>query len=96
MDLLVARFRCRAAKDFSGLDFNLQVPNEEEAKESVSEDDTDPEVFSNAYSSVPSPEEAEGPTEAGSSPSPARALPSDLHGSEAHATKATHSSPSNT
>ena len=96
MGLLVARFRCRAAKAFPGLDFNLQVPNEEEAEESVSEDDADPEVFPDASSSVPSPEEAEAPIEAGSSPLPARAFPSDLHGSEAHATKATRSSPSNT
>ena len=29
-------FRRRAAKAFSGLDFNLQVPDEEEAEESIS------------------------------------------------------------
>ena len=64
-------FRCRAAKAFPGLDFNLQVPNEEEAEESVSEDEADPEVFPNALNLVPFPREAEAPAEAGSSPSPA-------------------------
>ena len=36
-----------------GLDFNFQVPNEEEAKEFVSEDEVDPGVFSDTPSSVP-------------------------------------------
>ena len=76
-------FLRRVAKSFPGLDFNLQVPNEEEAEESIYEDEADPEVFSEAPSSVPYPSEAETPTEAGSSPSPAGALPSDSHGSEA-------------
>ena len=89
-------FRCRAAKAFPGLDFNLQVPNEEEAEESVSEDEADPEVFPNALNLVPFPREAEAPAEAGSSPSPAGALPYDLHSSKACTTKATRSSPSNT
>ena len=88
-------FRRRATKAFSGSDFNLQVPDEEEAEESVSEDEADPEVFSDAPSLVPLPGEAEAPTEAGSSPQPARALPSDLLGSEACTTKAARSSPSN-
>ena len=76
-------FRRRAVKDFLCLDFNLQIPDEEEAEESVSEDEADPEVFSEAPSSVPYPGEAETPTEAGSSPSPVGALPSDSHGSKA-------------
>ena len=77
------------------MDFNLQVPDEEEAEESVSKDEADPEVFSDAPSSVPLPSKAEAPAEAGSSPSPAGALPSDLHGLEARTTKAARSSPSN-
>ena len=35
-------FRRRAAKAFSGLDFNFQVPNENEAEEFVSEDEENP------------------------------------------------------
>ena len=85
-----------AAKAFPGLDFNLQVPDEEEAEESVSEDEVDPEVFPDARSSVPFPGEAEAPAEASFSPSPVGALPYDLHASEARTTEATHSSPSNT
>ena len=88
-------FRRRAVKAFPGLDFNLQVPDEEEAKELVSEDEADPEVFFEAPSSVPYLGEAETSAEAGSSPSPAGALPSDSHGSEARITKAARSSPSN-
>ena len=53
-------------------------------------------MLPDAPSSVPFPREAEAPAEVGSSPSPARALPSDLHGSEARTTEATYSSPSNT
>ena len=71
------------------MDFNLQVPDEEEVKESVSED----EVFPDAPSSVPFLGEAEAPTEAGSFLSPVRVLPSDLYGSEARTTEATRSSP---
>ena len=78
------------------MDFNLQVPDKEEAEESVFEYESDPEVFPDAPSSVPFPGEAEAPTKAGSSPSLVGALPSDLHGSEARTTKATRSSPSNT
>ena len=89
-------FRRRAAKAFSGLDFNLQVPDEEEAEESVSEDKANLKVFPDAPSSVPFPGEAEAPVEAGSSSSPTGALPSDLHGSEARTIEATRSSPSNT
>ena len=54
-----------------------------------------PEVFSEAPSSVPYPGEVETPVEASSSPSPAGALPSDSHDSEARTTKAARSSPSN-
>ena len=88
-------FRCRAAKAFPGLDFNLQVPDEEEVEESVSEDEAGPEVFFDPPSSVPLPGKAEAPTKASSSPSLAGALPFDLHGLEAHTTEATRSSPSN-
>ena len=87
-------FRRRAAQAFSCLDFNLQVSDEEEAKESVYEDKADPEVFPDVPSSVPLPSEAEAPAEVGSPPSPAGALPSNLHDSEAHTTEATRSSPS--
>ena len=77
------------------MDFNFQVPDEEEAEESDFEDEADPEVFSDAPSSVPLLGEAEIPTEAGSSPSPSRALPSDTHGLEARTTEAAHSSTPN-
>ena len=50
-------FRRRAAKAFSGLDFNLQVLDEEEAEESISEDEAFPEVLPDTPSSVPSPRE---------------------------------------
>ena len=88
-------FRRRAAKAFLGLDLNLQVPDEEEAEESVYENEADPEVFSDAPSLVPFTGEAEAPAEASSSPLPAGALPFDLHGSEARTIKAARSSPSN-
>ena len=78
------------------MDFNLRVLDEEEAEESVSKDEANPEVFPNAPSSGLFPGEAEAPTKAGSSPPPTGALHSDLHGSEARTTKATRSSPSNT
>ena len=84
-------FRRRAAKAFLGLDFNLQVSDEEEAKESFYED----EVFAEAPSSIPYLGEAETPVKAGSSPSPTSALPSDSHDSKAQTTEAAHSSPSN-
>ena len=54
-------FQRRAAKAFPGLDFNFQVPDEEEAEESVSKDEAYPEVFSDTPSSVPLPGEAEVP-----------------------------------
>ena len=53
-------------------------------------------MFPDAPSSVPFPREVEAPAEAGSSPSPVGAFPSDLHGSEARTSEATRSSPSNT
>ena len=89
-------FRRRVAKAFPGLDFNLQVPDEEEAEESISEGEADPEVFPDAPSSIPFPGEAEALVEAGSSPSPTGALPFDLQGLEARTTEATRSSPSYT
>ena len=70
-------FRRRAAKAFSGLDFNLQVLYEEEAEKSISEDEADPEVFFDTLSSVPLLGKAEITTEAVFAPSPARASPSD-------------------
>ena len=85
-------FRHRAAKAFPGLDFNFQVPDEEEAEESVSEDEANPGVFSDTPSSVPLPGEAEVPAEAGSPLSPAGALPSDLLGLEACTIEAARSS----
>ena len=88
-------FRRRAAKAFLGLDFNLQVPDEKEVEESASKGKADPEVFSDTPSSVPLHGEAEIPTEAGSSPSPAGALPSDTHGLEARTTEAARSSTPN-
>ena len=77
------------------MDFNLRVLDEEEAEESISKDEANPKVFPNAPSSGLFPGEAEAPSKAGSSPSPTGALHSDLHGSEAHTTKATRSSPLN-
>ena len=74
------------------MDFNLQVPDEETAEESVSKEEVDPKVFSNTPSSVPLPGEAEIPVEAGSAPSPAGASPSNSHGLEARTTKAARSS----
>ena len=88
-------FQHIAAKDFSGLDFNLQVPDEEEAEESISKDEADPEVFSDTSSSVPLPSEAEIPAVAGSSPSPARALPSDTHDLEVRTIEAARGSTPN-
>ena len=88
MGFQMIAFRRRAAKDFLGLVFNLQVPDEEEAEESVSEDEADPEVFSDAPTSVPLPSEAEIPTEAGSSPLFVGALPSDTHDLEVRTTEA--------
>ena len=88
-------FRCRAAKAFPGLDLNLQVPDEEEAEGSVSEHEADPGVFSDTPSSVPLPGEVEIPVEAGSSPSPAGASPSDSHDLEARTTEAARSSTPN-
>ena len=87
-------FRRRAAKAFLGLDFNFQVldPDEEEAEESISEDEAGPGVFSDTPSSVPLLSEAEVPAEAGSPLSPAGASPSNLRGLEARTNKATRSS----
>ena len=88
-------FQCRVAKAFLSLNFNLQVPDEEEAEESIYEDEADPEVLSDTPNSVPFPGEAEILTEAGFSPSPAGASSSDSHGLEAHTTEAARSSTPN-
>ena len=88
-------FNAKAAKVFSCLDFNFQVPVEEEAEESIYEDEVDPGVYFDTPSSVPLPGEPEVPAKAGSPLSPARASPSDLHGLEAHTTEAAHNSTSN-
>ena len=90
-------FQRRAVKAFPGLDFNFPVPDldEEEAKESVSEDKVDPRVSYNTPSSVPFLGEVEVPTGAGSPISPTGASPSDSHGLEARTTEAARSSPSN-
>ena len=80
---------------FSGLDFNFQVPDEEEVEESVYEDEADPGVYSDTPSSVPFLGEPEVPAEAGSPLSPVGASPSDLHGPEAHTTEDSRSSTSN-
>ena len=77
------------------MDFNLQVLDEEEMEKSVSEDEADPEVFSNTPNSVPLPGEAEIPAEAGSAPSPTGASPSDSHDLEARTTEAARSSTPN-
>ena len=75
-------FQRRATKAFPGLDFNFPVldPDEEEAEESVSEDEADPGVFSDTPISTPLPGEAEVLTEAGSLLSPIGASSSRLHG----------------
>ena len=88
-------FRRRAAKAFPGLDFNLQVHDEEKDEESIFDDEVDPELFSDTHSSVPLPSEADTPAEAGSSPLPSRALLSNTHGLEAHTTEAARSSTPN-
>ena len=86
-------FRRKATKVFPGLDFNFQVPAEGEAKESDSDDEVDPMVFSDTPSSVPLPGEPkiEAPVEAGSPTSVTETSPSDLHGLEVWVTEATQS-----
>ena len=90
-------FQRRAVKAFQGLDFDFLVPNsdEEEAEESVSEDEADPGVSSDTSSSAPLPGEVEVPAGAGSPLPPAGASPFNLHGLEARTTEAARSSPSN-
>ena len=60
-------FRRKAAKTFPGLDFKFQVLVEEEAEESVYEDEADLGVLFDTPSFVPFPGEAEVPTKAGDS-----------------------------
>ena len=90
-------FQRRAVKDFLGLDFNFLISNldEEEAEESVSEDEADPRVSFDTPSFVTLPGEVEVPDGAGSPLSPVGASPSGLHGSKARTTKVARSSPSN-
>ena len=89
--------QCRAVKAFSGLNFDFPVPDldEEEAEESVSEDEADPGVSSDTPISVPLPGEVEVPPRVGSPLPPAGASPFDLHGLEDRTTEAAHSSLSN-
>ena len=90
-------FRCIAAKDFLGLDFNFLVsdPDEEEVEESISEDEADPGVFFDTPSSTSLLGEAEVPAEVTSLLSPIEALPSSLHGSEARTVEAARNPTSN-
>ena len=77
-------FRCKTTKVSPGLDFNFQVPAEEEVEESDLDDEVDPMVLSDAPSYVPFPgePEIEAPTEASSPTSVTGTLPSDVHGLE--------------
>ena len=68
-------FQRRAAKAFPGLDLNFQVPSDEEAEESFSEDEADPKVFSDAPHSADCPGEPEAPVEASSPSWPVGASP---------------------
>ena len=77
------------------MDFNFQVPDEEEVEESVYEDEADLGVFSDTPNSVPLSGEVEVPAKAGSPLSPTGASSSDLHGLEACTTEAARSSTSN-
>ena len=88
-------FRRIVAKAFLGLDFNFQVPDEEEAEESIFEDESDPGVLSYTPSFVPLPGEVEVSAEVGSPFLPAGASPSDLHDLEARTSEAVRSSTSN-
>ena len=83
----------KAAKVFLGLDFNFQVSTEGEAKESDSNDEEDPVMFSDASNSVPFPgePEIEALVEAGSPTSVVETSPSDLHGLEVMVTEAAQS-----
>ena len=76
------------------MDFNLQVSDEEEAEESIYDEEVDPKVLSDTPT-VPLPGEAEIPAEAGSSPSLVGALPSYTHGLEARTTEAARGSTPN-
>ena len=77
------------------MDFNFQVPDEEEAEESIFEDEADLGVLSDTLSSVPFPSEVKVPIKAGSPVSPPGASPSNLHGLEARTSEAARSSTSN-
>ena len=83
-------FHRKAAKVFSGLDFNFQVPAKGEAEESDFDDEVEPVVFSDASSSVPLPgdPEIEAHAEVDSPTSVPGTSPSDLHGLEVRVTEA--------
>ena len=89
-------FRCKAAKVFSGLDFNFQVLAEGEAEESDSDDEADLVVFSDAPSFVPhlGEPEIESPTATDSPTSIPGTSPSNLHGLEVRVTEVAQSSAS--
>ena len=83
-------FRRKAAKVFSGLDFNFQVPAEGEVEESDSYDEADPVVFSDVPSFIPLPgeHEIEALAETSSPTSVVGISPSDLHGLKVRVTEA--------
>ena len=87
-------FQRKAAKVFLGLNLDFQVLDEEEAEESVSKDEADPRMFSDAPSFAPLPGKPEIPAKAGPPLLPVGASPSNSHGLEAHTTEAAHSSTS--
>ena len=62
------------------MDFNFQVPDEEEAEESISKDEADPGLYSDTLRSASLLGEPEVLAEVVSPLSPAGASPSDLHG----------------
>ena len=95
MGLWMACFPMQSYQGFSGFGLNLQVSDEEEVEESVSEDEADPEVFPDTPSPVSLPGEAEIPAEAGSAPTPTGAFPSNSHGLEARTIEAARSSTPN-
>ena len=65
-------FQCRASQDFPGLDFNIQLSNEEvERFSSEAEVDDSAEVLSGAPDHAPLPDDLRIPSEAGSLTMPA-------------------------
>ena len=88
MGLKMACFLTQSCQGFSRFGFQFQVPNEEEAEESISEDEADPGVFSGTPNFVPLPLEAEVPVEASYPLSHIGASLSDFHDLEARTTEA--------